>query len=502
MTASELQSLPYDAKPDWEGSKGAAPEMLQGYDSAYGTVDTVIDPKAESRMMRKFDLFAVVPLGVLYMLAILDRSNLGNANIGGMPAEISLVGNQFGTATTLLFVTYVPFEAPLSLLVKSVGPKYLISVSALCWGAVTLGMAFITNYKGLYACRILMGMFEAGLIPSCNVYLALVYKKSERGKRVCLFYAFSALSSAFGGLLAYGLIQIHGPNGFSGWRWLFAVEGAATIVLVPIFFVVFPRSPMDAWFLTDGEKKLMLLRYESDIHWGHDEDFSWAEVFKVVVDPKWYAFWLYQFGVDLTLYGFTTFLPAIVQGLGYTSVTANLMTVPIYAASLLFFVVVAFYSDRWRLRGPFLALCTALLFIGLVLLVAVENTKILFLACFFVALGIYPATSLSMMWLQDNVAKYYKRSSMVGMTLTLANTAGVVVGQIFTTDSSPRYIKGLSVCLGFAVLAFAIVVSLMIAMGFVNRKRSSAISNAEQSGHPLPSQPDMGDYDVHFRYSL
>lgn len=36
------------------------------------------------------------------MMASLDRSNLGNANIAGMPEEIGLVGNQFGTAATLL----------------------------------------------------------------------------------------------------------------------------------------------------------------------------------------------------------------------------------------------------------------------------------------------------------------------------------------------------------------------------------------------------------------
>lgn len=36
-------------------------------------------------------------------MAILDRSNLGNAQIAGMPEAIGLVGNQFGTATTLLY---------------------------------------------------------------------------------------------------------------------------------------------------------------------------------------------------------------------------------------------------------------------------------------------------------------------------------------------------------------------------------------------------------------
>lgn len=118
------------------------------------------------------------------------------------------------------------------------------------------------------------------------------------------------------------------------------------------------------------------------------------------------------------------------------------------------------------------------------------------------AFGLYPAAALSMMWLQDNVAGFYKRSSMVGFTLTLANTAGVVVGQIFTSDTKPYYKKGLSICLGFSVLAIVIAIALMVGMKIVNRRREAAIRAAEAAGSPLPRQPEMGDWDVYFRYNI
>lgn len=47
-------------------------------------------------------MYAVSLLGLFYLMAILDRNNLGNANIAGMSEELGLVGNQFGTAVTLL----------------------------------------------------------------------------------------------------------------------------------------------------------------------------------------------------------------------------------------------------------------------------------------------------------------------------------------------------------------------------------------------------------------
>lgn len=381
--------------------------------------------------------------------------------------------------------------------------------------------AFIQNHHALYACRLLIGLFEAGLIPCINVYLGWVYKKSERGQRSSFIFAFSALSSAFGGILAYGLTQIHAHN-FSGWRWLFAVEGAMTIIVVPIFWLVFPESPTEAWFLTAEEKQMMKARYAADPTWGHDDEFSLADCLKAFTDPKWYAFFAYQFSVNISLYGLTTFMPAIVRGLGYASVTANLMTVPIYICSLVFFLIIAYFSDRTGYRGPYMAGCLLCLIVGYAILISVDNLKVRFFASFgmhplshgtncsyginslllVAALGIFPTTGLSMMWLQDNVSRHYKRATMVGFTLCLGNTAGVAVGQIFTTQSAPRYITGLTVAMGLACFAFVDVLVLMAAFAWVNRKRAAKILAAEQAGCPIEPNPALGDYDVHFRYSL
>jgi hypothetical protein len=90
---------------------------------------------------------------------------------------------------------------------------------------------------------------------------------------------------------------------------------------------------------------------------------------------------------------------------------------------------------------------------------------------------------------------------MVGFTLCLGNTAGVAVGQIFTAQSAPRYIQGLSVGMGLALLAFCISIVLMVSFTVVNRKRAAQIAAAEEAGNPVLPNPDLGDYDVHFKYS-
>ncbi|RDW85321.1 hypothetical protein BP6252_02911 [Coleophoma cylindrospora] len=482
---------------------GNAPEMQAPLDKAESLdMDLHIDPVKERKMMLKFDVCAIGMLGLFYMMANLDRGNLGNANIAGMSEEIGLVGNQFGTAVTLLYATYVTIEVPTAILLKIIGPRYLLAGCAFCWGVTTLGMGFIQNVAGLYTCRLLIGFFEAAIFPCIDVYIGMVYKKEERGTRSAVIFAFSSFSSAFGGLLAFGLTQIHGPNGFSGWRWLFIVEGVITLFIVPLYWFLFPNDARTAWFLTAEEKRMVHARYELDPHWGIDDEFSWGAITSVLIDPKFYAFFIFQFCCDVSLYAIQTFLPAIVKGLGYTSVTANLMTVPVYMLGLVWFLFVAYMSDRTKLRGIWIAGPLLLLILGLAILIGVDKTSIRFFGCFVTILGIYPTVGLSIMWMSDNVGRHFKRASMVGMVLTIANTAGVAVGQIYRTEDSPRYIKGLEISLGLNVVAFVMVMALMGGMWWVNRKRAAAIQKGLAEGNPVPAQPEKGDYDPHFVYTL
>jgi len=88
------------------------------------------------------------------------------------------------------------------------------------------------------------------------------------------------------------------------------------------------------------------------------------------------------------------------------------------------------------------------------------------------------------------------------MVLTIANTAGVAVGQIYQTADAPRYIKGLTISLGLNVVALAMVVFLMGGMWWVNKKRAANIQAANEVGRPLRPQPEKGDSDEFFVFSL
>jgi MFS family permease len=94
-----------------------------------------------------------------------DRSNIGNANLTGFSTDLGLVKNEYGAAVSIVYATYVVFEPVWTVLLKILTPKYLLTASTICWGALTIGTAFVKNFDQLAAVRVLLGAVEAAIIP-------------------------------------------------------------------------------------------------------------------------------------------------------------------------------------------------------------------------------------------------------------------------------------------------------------------------------------------------
>jgi len=73
--------------------------------------------------------------------------NIGNARLYGMEADLGLVGNQYQTAVSLLFVTYILSELPSNLVLKKFRPsRWLSFIATRC---VTTSSTRISCCSGL-----------------------------------------------------------------------------------------------------------------------------------------------------------------------------------------------------------------------------------------------------------------------------------------------------------------------------------------------------------------
>lgn len=65
-------------------------------------------------------------------------------------------------------------------------------------------------------------------------------------------------------LLAFGIEKMDGVGEYAGWRWIFILEGAATILIAATLPWTLPDSPFTASFLNAQDKELIGTRLEQD----------------------------------------------------------------------------------------------------------------------------------------------------------------------------------------------------------------------------------------------
>lgn len=108
----------------------------------------------------------------------------------------------------------------------------------------------------------------------------MYYKRYELQLRVSVFFSASILAGAFSGvstasmrvifwlscvqLLAYAVAKMSGIGGYGGWRWIFIIEGLATVVLAIASYWLVPDWPETATFLQPHEREMLIRRLADD----------------------------------------------------------------------------------------------------------------------------------------------------------------------------------------------------------------------------------------------
>lgn len=123
------------------------------------------------------------------------------------------------------------------------------------------------------------------------------------------------------------------------------------LIAVLVWFGL-PTNPAEAWFLSPEQKAMMVIRQKQTVQYLGGDESKRVEFWIALRDPKLYLSAAIQFCQDILLYGFSTFLPAILKAAGHNSLQSNYLTVPVYIFGAIAFILAAIFSDRLSLRSP------------------------------------------------------------------------------------------------------------------------------------------------------
>ncbi|KAJ7717634.1 MFS general substrate transporter [Mycena maculata] len=488
------------------------PEKQAFEDAKIESASFSVDPEEERRLVRKLDRRILPITCLLYLFAYLDRSNLGNARLQGLPQDTlggDPTGKLFDWVNSIFFFSYILCQVPASVTSKLFPPCVWLACMAFGWGLSSTLMATAFNFGGLMTARIFLGIFEAGFGPVIPLYFSFFYTKQEMGLRMAYWFAFAAVAGAstffflqtcaFGGLIAFGVQHAHAA--FHDWRILFIIEGIPALLmgLVSIFFL--PNRPESTSFFNGRERTIALDRMNRSTSGDVGAKVDRPHILMAFRDWRVYAGGAIYFGLNCALASISAFLPTIIATFGFSNAITQLLTVPPYAAAAVLLVSFSFASDRLQSRGIFMAIACAISGIGYVLLLAVPaNVHVRYFAVFCIVSGTYTTIGIIIAWFAHNLGSETKRAAGIPLFMSIGQCGSVLGTHIFPLTEGPRYIKGFGISCALEFLAAVLSLVLSISYRMDNARRDKLY------GKPHPnSRVDMtqlADKSNDFRYVI
>ncbi|OHE99924.1 major facilitator superfamily transporter [Colletotrichum orchidophilum] len=348
----------------------------------------------EQAVKRKIDWHTVPLVTTLYLLCFLDRANIGNARIQGMAKDIDLKGYRFNWALSTFYIIYLLVEIPSNIILKRIGPRFYLPFLVAGFGLVSMCTAFVRSYEGLVVARAFLGIFEGGAMPGFSFFLSNFYKREELLFRLGIFISSAALAGAFGGLLATGLSRI--PEwGFDGapihtWRNIFFFEGFITLLFGGFAPLWMPSNPATAYFLDERQRSIAVERLQRQHKADAEQKVTASDVKRALLCIHNYTCGFGFFLINITVQGISVFMPTILADLGWTATRAQLYSVPPYVVAAVTAITIAWFSDRTRQRGIYLAAFSMIAVIGFAILRFETEANIRYLGVFFVTAGAFP----------------------------------------------------------------------------------------------------------------
>jgi len=434
--------------------------------------ETAIIPEVGVRARRRIVRRIMPYLFILYIIAYLDRVNVGYAGLQ-MKGDLGFNDAVFGLGAGIFFIGYFLLEIPGTLIVENWSARGWIARIMISWGILAICTGFIHSSNQFYAVRLVLGAAEAGFFPGIIVYLTHWFRYEDRAKAVAMFMAAIPISNIVGSPMS-GVILGVNWLGMAGWRWLFILEGAPAIILGVATIFYLTDRPHQARWLPEDEREWLTSELEQEKH------------AKRHTNPKvfWEALWhrevillaLAYFFIVTSVYGLTFFMPTMLKkASGLSDLKVTLLSAIPYVVGLVSMLLLGWSSDKTGERRWHTALPMLIAGAGLALSLATQNNAALAVCAFCVA-----ATGLSGylpgFWaLPTRLLAGSAAAAAIGLINSVGNLGGFVgpyiVGSL--TKRTGSFFGGM----------LYLSISAILSAGFIVALRTSAArSAANQAG--------------------
>ncbi|PCH43306.1 MFS general substrate transporter [Wolfiporia cocos MD-104 SS10] len=288
-----------------------------------GTVG-IVDAEEALRVRRKIDWHIMPLMCTIYWVQYMDKLTLGNAAILGLKTATHLTTNQYNWLGTIFYISYLVFEYPQNLALQRFPVGKWLSVNIFIWGAALCCHAACKDFTGLLICRLVLGICEGSITAGFMVVTSMFYTRTEQTLRVGYWFMMNGTAQILLGFISFGALHTKTGN-FEPWQWLVVITGSITVVTAVGFWILFPDSPTNAWFLTHEERVAAIQRLKTNQTGVENKRFKREQFYEALRDPKTWLFFLFS-ALDNVPNSLTNQTQIIMDSFGFTNLQTTLFS--------------------------------------------------------------------------------------------------------------------------------------------------------------------------------
>ena len=438
----------------------------------------IVSSLKETAIVRKLQIRILPFLFVLFVIAFIDRINLGFAALT-MNRELAVTSQQFGFAAGVFFWGYFLFEVPSNLILHRIGARVWIARILITWGLVATLTGFVQSAHELYIARFALGLAEAGYFPGIALYLGYWFQQREKAQAIALILMGIPLASVLGAPISgFILDHVHWFD-LSSWRWLLILEGFPALACVPLVSFLLPSRPAEARFLSVAEKAWITDQLDREDRQKLGSQAHSLSVARTLVNLRVWHLACAGLSYGFASYTFSFWLPQVIKSalaeksntvLGFMVMIPNLL-------GLIAMILVSRHSDRTNERRLHMAAASALAGIGMVSLGVSHSPSFSVVLFSVVAIGAYSFLPIFFS-VPGEFLTGFSAAAGIALVTSVANLGGFVgpytVGLI--RERTGSFYSGL-ICAGVSFLISASLSLLLPKQGLLTSECASAPSN-------------------------
>ncbi|KAF8004635.1 hypothetical protein HF325_000092 [Metschnikowia pulcherrima] len=355
-----------------------------------------------ARIRRKVDWRIMPVLCITYTLQFLDKLSLNYALAYSLKDDLGLTGQRYSWVAAIFNFGYLFWAFPSNWIIQKMPVAKYTAGMLVTWAVILVAHIGATNYGGMLALRFILGMFEAGISPTCMMICGMFYLKKDQPFRMCTFLSCNGIATVLGALLGFGLG--HADSGaLQSWKLI---------------------------FLTIGVK---------------DERFIWLQAFEAFKDIQVYVFALIGLACGVINGGVSNFQLSLIAGFGFGPLAATALQMPTGAIEF----VVVFSCGILALKVPnircviFCGLCVPGL-AGLIGIHLIEDNRWALVGCTWLQYIIGGPVILCWIFMNANIAGSTKKTVTTGLWFMIYAAGNIIGANIFFAEEKPKYTSAMT----------------------------------------------------------